>query len=58
MKKNPAEKISKPQISLPRKILVWLFIILFWVYFYWFRTNTAPPPQNSPEIQHPDPPQN
>jgi len=28
---------STPNISLPRKILIGLFIVGFWVFFYWFR---------------------
>ena len=27
---------STPNISLPRKILIGLFILGFWVFFYWF----------------------
>ena len=26
-----------PNISLPRKILIGLFILGFWIFFYWFR---------------------
>lgn len=46
---------QKPQISLPRKIIIWAFIIGFWVFFYWYKTpeftQDQEPPQASPKEQ-------
>ncbi len=31
------ERESGPEVSLPRKILIGIFILGFWIFFYWFR---------------------
>jgi|TARA_B110000467_G_C18093517_1_gene353209 hypothetical protein len=33
MEQTPSQK---PKISRTRKVLIWVFIITFWVFFYWY----------------------
>lgn len=39
---------SKLQISLIRKIVIWIFIIGFWLIFYWYKIP-KPPAEQSPQ---------
>ena len=45
---KPDEKSQIPQISLARKIIIWIFIIGFWVIFYWYKTPSKPDEPQDP----------
>ena len=33
---------SGREISLTRKVLIWIFIISFWVFYYWYQGQRSP----------------
>jgi hypothetical protein len=43
---------KKPDVSLPRKIFIFAFIVAFWVFYYWFsgkQSQQKPVPQQQIE---------
>jgi hypothetical protein len=39
---DESDEAPKKQISRPRKIIILIFIVVFWILYYWFAPTPSP----------------
>ena len=53
MEPLPPEQSEQPEIKIDkaRKIILWIFIVGFWLFFYWYKGSAPPEKTDPPKIE-------